>query len=256
MLIQPIADDLFHLNLHGMAEGLKSMQTDGSVATMSLIDGLGLLVSRERHSRDNRRLTRLIKQAKFRITQACIEDIDYTHPRKLDKSKMQYLIQSQWAEHNKNIIFTGATGLGKSYLACALGQYACRQGHTTRYFRVSKLLEALRLAHVDGSLSKLLVQLAKAKVLILDDWGIEPLQQQQRNWLLEIIEEGYQRQATIITTQLPVEHWHDYIGDNTIADAILDRLLACSETINLKGNPLRPSKDGPKDTKEKETLNA
>lgn len=239
MLIETIINDLTHLKLQGMLEGLRSQQEKGQLGSLSLIDGLGLLVSDEKIYRENKRQRRLLKQAKLRIAQANVESIDYDYPRELPKEKMRYLLQCDWVNQPQNIILIGATGLGKSYLACALGQLACRRGYSTRYFRVSKLLESLRLAQAAGSLSRTLMNLAKQHVLLLDDWGLEPLSQQQRHHLFELIEDRHSLHPVIITTQLPVEHWHEYIGDNTVADALLDRVLAKSEIITLKGKSMR-----------------
>lgn len=242
MLIETILDDLKTLNLTGMLESLRLSQDKGQLGSLSFIDGLGLLVSHEKSYRENKRLNRLLKQAKFRIAQAQVEGIDYEYPREMSKDKMRLLVQARWLQQSQNIIFIGATGLGKSYLACALGQLACRLGATTRYFRLSTLLEELRLAHASGILNRKMMQLAKYSVLLLDDWGLEPLNQQQRHHLLDLIEERYLLHPTILTTQLPVEHWHEYIGDNTVADALLDRLLANSEIITLKGDSMRGKK--------------
>lgn len=239
MLIETIINDLTHLKLQGMLEGLRTQQTKGQLGSLSLLDGLGLLVSDEKLHRENKRQQRLLKQAKLRFAQANVESIDYDYPRKLPKDKMRYLLQCDWIHQSQNIVFIGATGLGKSYLACALGQLACRRGYSTRYFRVSKLLESLRLAQAAGSLSQTLMNLAKQSVLLLDDWGLEPLNQQQRNHLLEIIEDRHSLHPVIISTQLSTQHWHEYIGDNTIADALLDRVLAKSEIISLEGDSMR-----------------
>ncbi len=239
MLIHTIIDELASLKLTGMLEALSSIQQGGSLGSISFTDGLGILVTQEKLHRQNKRLKRLLQQAKLRFSQACMEDIDYHYPRNLDKHKMQALVSCQWIQEHKNLIFIGATGLGKSYLACALGAHACRHSFSTRYLRVSKLLEMLRLANIDTTLNRLLIQWAKINVLIFDDWGIEPLSVQQRNQLLEIIEDRHQLQSCVITTQLPIEHWHNHIGDNTVADAILDRLLSNAEVFTLKGKSMR-----------------
>lgn len=239
MLIQTIIDDLSTLKLHGMLEALRALQEKGQLAHYSFTEGLGLLVSDEKVYRENKRQKRLLKQAKLRMEQANMESIDYEYQRQLPKDKMRHLLQGDWIRTPQNIVFIGATGLGKSYLACALGQLACRRGCSTRYFRVSKLLESLRLAQADGTLNRVLMQLAKVDVLLLDDWGLEPLNQQQRHHLLELIEDRHSLHPTIVTTQLPVEHWHEYIGDNTVADALLDRLLAKAEIMTLQGDSMR-----------------
>ena len=241
MLLETTLDDLNHLGLSGMAQALRHMQQQGQLASHSFLDGLGFLTSQEKLLRENRKYHRLLKSAKLRFEQACIEAIDYTHPRELQKQQIISFIQSDWVKAKQNIIFMGAKGLGKSFIACALGQYACRQGYSVRYFRLSKLIEELRLATVAGSLSRFFMQLAKINVLIIDDWGIEPLSGQQRQQLLEIIEDRYHLQSTLITTQLPIEHWHEYVGDSTIADALLDRLLPNAHIVTLRGQSMRKS---------------
>lgn len=239
MLIETIIDDLSQLKLSGMLENLRALQDKGQLGSISFTDGLGMLVSHEKVYRENKRQKRLLKQAKLRMEQANVESINYEYQRELPRERMRHLVQGQWITQPQNIVFIGATGLGKSYLACALAQLACRRGFSSRYFRVSKLLEEIRLAQAAGSLKRLQIQIAKQQILILDDWGLEPLTQQQRHHLLDLIEDRYLLHPTIITTQLPVEHWHEYIGDNTVADALLDRLLAKSEIITLKGESLR-----------------
>ena len=239
MLIQPLLDDLSLLKLQGMREALAAMQQSPVTAMPDFSDGLGSLLSHEKIYRQNKRLQRLLTGAKLRYQQACIENIDDTNSRQLDKTQIKKLAQCEWLAQYRNVVFIGATGLGKTYLACALGHAICRQGFSVRYWRLPKLLEALRIAGVDGTLNKTYQQLAKINVLIVDDWGIEPLNAQQRHHLLEIVEDRYLLQSMIITTQLPQQHWHDYIGDNTVADAILDRLLTKSDIITLKGESMR-----------------
>ena len=188
--------------------------------------------------RDDRRLTRLLQIAKLRLP-AAVEDIDLRSRRGLDRSVVLRLAGGQWIHDYDNVLISGATGTGKSYLACALGHSACRHGLSTRYYRFSRLLGELALARADGSYSKLLARLAKTQLLILDDFGLAPLTDSERRDLLEVLEDRYARRATLLTSQLPFDHWHDVMGDATFADAILDRLIHNSHKITLKGASMR-----------------
>ena len=181
---------------------------------------------------------RLLKIAKLKL-QANPEDVDYSHPRGLMKSQFAQLLNGQWLQQHHNILLTGPTGCGKTYLACVLATQACRQGYSVRYFRTSRLLEDLSIAHGDGRFSKLMQQLAKTDVLLLDDWGLEKLSLGQRNDLLEIMEDRHGSKSTLITSQLPIDQWHRSIGDATLADAILDRLLHNAHKLKLKGESMR-----------------
>ena len=207
-------------------------------------DRLGLLVEREIVWRDNRRLERLLRQAKLKQAQACMEDIDYRGSRGLDKRFMVTLAGCEWIRRQQNVLLTGPTGAGKTWLACALGNQACRQGFSAMYVRVPRLLEQLRIAHGDGSFGKLLAQLARIDVLLLDDWGLTPLQSSERHDLLELVDDRVNARSTIITSQLPVEHWHAWLNDPTLADAILDRLVHASHRVALKGESLRKKPAG------------
>jgi len=208
------------------------------IAALTFEERLGLLVDRESTERENRRLTTRLRQAKLRQT-ACIEDIDYRHPRGLDKSLMARLATCQWVRERHNVFITGPTGIGKTWLGCALGHKACREGLTVLYLRLPRFLPELPIAKGDGRYGKLLTTLAKTDVLILDDWGLAPFSDENRRDLLEIVEDRHERRATIITSQLPVEHWHDALGDPTLADAILDRLVHNAYKIALHGESMR-----------------
>ena len=205
---------------------------------MSFEERFALLLDQEILYRDNRRLARLLKAAKLRL-KACVEDIDYRHPRGIDRPFMSTLASCQWVQRQQNLAITGPTGSGKTWLACALGNQACRQGLSVRYLRLPRLFETLRIAHGDGSYPGLMNQLAKTDLLILDDWGIQKISALQRNDLMEVIEDRHGLRSTLIASQLPVEHWHDFIGEATLADAILDRLSHNAHRLPLKGDSMR-----------------
>jgi DNA replication protein DnaC len=205
---------------------------------LSFEERLGLMIDREITHRANNKVDRLLKAAKLKL-QAYPEDINYTHPRGLDKSQFASLLSGQWIEHHQNVLLTGATGCGKTYLGCVLATQACKQGYSVRYFRTSRLLEQLSIAHGDGRFSKLLNQLAKTDVLVLDDWGLESLTLGQRNDVLELMEDRHGNRSTLITSQVPIQQWHAAIGDPTLADAILDRLLHNAHRLQLKGESMR-----------------
>lgn len=238
MLIQQTKNQLRTLRLTGMLDALEQQLTQPASHDLAFEQRLALLVEREILHRDNRRLTRLLKAAKLRVN-ACVEDIDYRHPRGLEKARMASLASGDWIAQGLNLIITGPTGCGKTWLACALGNQACRQGQSTRYLRLPRLLEQLRIAHGDGSYARLMDQLLKTELLILDDWGIQAMAAHQRNDLMEVIEDRHGRRSTLIASQLPVEHWHEYIGEATLADAILDRLLHGAHRLDLRGESLR-----------------
>lgn len=234
-----ILNQLSSLRLTGMSDSLgKQFDQPHTYEELTFLERLSLLVNSEVTSRDNRKISRLLKQAKLRLN-AQPADINYRAKRGLSKDTMAQLLEFDWVSKNRNILIAGPTGTGKTYLACALGQTACERGISVRYFRASRLLEMLTVAHGDGSFGKLLIQLQKTEVLIIDDWGLEVLTRQQRNDLLEVIEDRHGNGSTVITSQLPTSHWHDVIGDPTLADAILDRLLHNAHKITLKGESLR-----------------
>lgn len=232
MLLQPTFQHLHQLKLFGMAQALREQQEQPDITSLSFEERLGLMVDYELTCRSNKRLNHLLKQAKLR-QQACMEDIDYQHPRGLVRSKVAPLLSCDFIHRHHNLLLTGPTGCGKSWLACAFGHQACRQGLRVRYWRMPRLLEELRIAHADGSYGRLLNQLAKIDLLILDDFGLEALKSTDRKDLLEMIEDRHKLKSTLITSQLAVKHWHEHIGEPTIADAILDRLLNNAYKIEL-----------------------
>lgn len=236
---QQTLQQLRTLKLIGMADALEQQQTQPAThEELCFEERLSLLVDRESTHRHNNKITRLLKMAKLKL-QANPEDVDYSHPRGLIKSQFAHLLNGQWLQQHHNILLTGPTGCGKTYLACVLATQACRQGYSVRYFRTSRLLEELSIAHGDGRFSKLIQQLAKTDVLLLDDWGLEKLSQGQRNDLLEIMEDRHGLKSTLMTSQLPISQWHQSIGDATLADAILDRLLHNAHKLTLKGESMR-----------------
>jgi DNA replication protein DnaC len=240
MLQQPLLEQLRALKLFGMAEALAQQLAQPQTHDLAFEERLALLVECEQLARDNRRLTRLLSAAKLRVN-ACVEDIDYRHPRGLQRAQMASLASCEWIDQHHNLCLTGPTGCGKTWLACALGNQACRRGLPVRYVRLPRLLEQLRIAHGDGSWARLMGQFKRTDLLILDDWGLNKLSAPQRNDLLELIEDRHGLRATLIASQLPVEHWHELIGEATLADAILDRLLHNAHRLTLTGESMRRS---------------
>lgn len=231
MLNNQTLQSLRRLKLTGMADGLEQQLSQPSThEELGFEERLALLVDRESTHRDNNKITRLLKAAGLKL-HAYPEDINYQHPRGLHKNQLADLLSCHWIHQHHNVLITGPTGCGKTYLGCVLATQACRQGLSVRYFRTSRLLEALSIAHGDGRFSKLIQQLAKTDLLVLDDWGLEKMTLGQRNDLLEIMEDRHSLRSTLITSQLPVVEWHKAIGDATLADAILDRLLHNSHKL-------------------------
>lgn len=241
MLKHPTFDQLHALGLHGMAAAFTELDTDREADGLGHREWLGLLLDRETSWRQDKRLAVRLRHAKLR-QQACVEDIDYRSPRGLDRTLFQKLAEGEWINAHDNLALTGPTGVGKSWLASALGHKACRDNRSVLYQRVPRLFEDLALARGDGRHRRLLRNLGRADLLILDDWGLEPLDAAARHDLLEILEERYGRRSTMITSQLPVERWHEIIGDPTYADAILDRVVHNAHRIELVGESMRRTK--------------
>jgi DNA replication protein DnaC len=244
MHIQTIIEQLYQLKLAAMAKELQQQDLKPGSSSLSFENRLGLLVSSEILFRENRRYLNLLRIAKLKQPMASIEDIDYRSNRNLNKSEFQNLTNLDFIKHRHNVLITGPTGSGKSYLACALGQASCRNGLSVRYLRLPRFIEELTVAHADGSYSRLLEQLLKTDLLILDDFSLTPLLQSQIHDLFNIIEDRHGVKSTLITGQLPIKHWHEYLGEPTIADAILDRLLQHSHIIELTGGSMRQVKKG------------
>lgn len=241
MLKQPLLDQLQTLKLNGMRQALHEQLQMPDSDQLSFTDRLSLLIDRELTERANRRLQYRLQQA--RLPQpACREDLDYHHPRSLDKSLIQHLLGDRWLAEHLNCLITGPTGVGKTWIACALAQHACRLGYTARYVRLPRLLPELALARADGRYPKLLREYAKAQLLVIDDWGLTPLTSEGRRDLLEILDDRHHRQSTVVTSQLPVASWHAYLDEPTLADALLDRLVHNAYTLNLTGESLRKRK--------------
>ena len=241
MMMHTTLAQLRQLKLDALAGALEEQLTQPALSDMSFEERLALLVDREVHDREARRQARLLKQARLKYPQAAIEDLDSRPARGIDRRTVMSLALGNWVESGHSILISGPTGAGKSWLACALAQYACRRGYSAHYQRVPRLAEELAIRHGSGTFGKWLIQLAKVDVLLLDDWGMGALDAATRSDLLEIIDDRAAQRATIITSQLPVEHWHAWIGDATIADALLDRIMQQHHRITLSGESLRQS---------------
>jgi DNA replication protein DnaC len=241
MLHEQTFEKLYALQLTGMAEALKDQMGRADMDGLAFEERFSMLVDAQHLFRENKRMKRLLENAKLKLA-ASMEDIDYRSPRGLDKSVMLSLGSCDWVRKHRNVIIVGPTGSGKTYLSCALAHKACREGMTAFYLRTPKLYYTLAMARADGSYARVLARLARTSVLILDDLGMAALTDSERGDLLEVIEDRHGSASTIITSQLPVEHWHEVIGDPTIADALLDRLVHNAHKINLKGESMRKRK--------------
>jgi DNA replication protein DnaC len=238
MLTEQTLDKLYAMKLSGMADAFKEQLQQPSLGNLSFEERFGLLVDRQWTWKEDRKMKRLLEEAKLKIN-ASMEDIDYKSPRGIDRSVMMTLSSCDWIKKYQNVILTGPTGAGKTFLACALAQKACRQGYRAFYIRAPKFYYHLAMAKADGSYAKIMTKLSKTHLLVIDDLGLAPMTDSERRDLLEVIEDRNAHAATLITSQLPVEHWHENIGDPTIADAIMDRLIHNAHRIHLKGGSMR-----------------
>ena len=238
MLTHPTVDKLLQLRCTGMAKALAEQLDAPEVDALSFEERLGLLVDRELTERHSRQLTNRLRRAKLKH-QACIEDIDFRHRRGLDRQLVLSLADGRWVREHLNVLICGPTGIGKSWLACAFAHSACRHGHSALYMRVSRLLSELAIARADGRYPKRLESLAKTEVLVMDDWGLAPFSAENRHDLLEVLEDRHGVRSTVVTSQLPIDKWHDVVGDPTLADAILDRLVHNAYKLDLKGDSMR-----------------
>ena len=235
MLNEPTMDKLLALRLATMASAWAEQQKDPKAGALDFDERFGLLVDAEYLARDNRKVTRLLKAAKLRLSSASMEDVKTSSKKGLDRGTCNQLASCRWIGEHLNVLVSGAAGVGKSYLACAMGQAACRRGHRVFYYRLPRLFEELALAKADGTYTKQLARIAKADVLILDDLGIGTIRDAQRHDLLEVLDDRYGERSTVVTSQLPIEKWHDWLGEPTVADAILDRLVHNAYKLTLRG---------------------
>jgi DNA replication protein DnaC len=245
MLKQPMVEKMLALRLLGMVEALKTQEQDAASRELSFLERLGMLVDQQWNWRENQALGRRLKNARLRMN-ACVEEIDYRTVRGLDKSIIRALVQeSAWVGKHENIFVLGPTGVGKSFVASALAQKACRDGYSALYTRAQALFRDLAMARADGSLRSLLVRIGRIDVLVIDDWAMAPLSEPERRDFWEICEDRYQVRSTILTSQLPVPRWHEQIGDPTLADGILDRLVHNAHRIEMRGDSMRKNRGKP-----------
>lgn len=241
MLTHPTTERLRELGLAGMARALEEQRRHPETTDLSFEDRMAMLVEREALERDGKRLAARLRFACLR-QQATPEDVDYRAARGLDRALFQKLTSGEWIERHQNLLVTGKTGTGKTWLSCALGHRACRDNRSVLYQRVPRLLEGLGIARGDGRYARMLKNLARVQLLILDDWAITPLTAEQRRDLMEIVDDRHDRASTIVTSQVPVDHWHEHIDNPTIADAVLDRLVHGAHRLNLQGESIRKLK--------------
>jgi DNA replication protein DnaC len=247
MLAEHTLEQLRTLRLDGMLRAIEEQSTSTAAAELSFEDRLTLLVQREIAWRDNRRVARLLKAAKLKVSAACVEDIDWRTSRGLDRALVTALAGGDWIRHGRNLLITGATGCGKTWLACALAHQAVRSGFSALYVRAARLFEEMKVAHGDGSFTRRLAQLAKLDVLVIDDFALSPIGAAERNDLLELLDDRVGTRSTIITSQVPVRAWHTYLNDPTLADAILDRVVHSSHKMEPKvGKSMRDTDAEPK----------
>jgi DNA replication protein DnaC len=242
MLTHPMLDQMQSLGLGGMAAAYRQLAEQDDAVGLGREEWLGLMLDREVAQRADKRLSNRLKTAKLRFTDACVEDIDFGARRGLDRRNTLQLAQGDWLKAHENLIISGKTGTGKTWLACAMGRQVARLDHTVLYVRMPRLFEDLAMARLDGRFPRLVEKIGRVQLLILDDWGTHTLSDQQRLDLLEIFEERYRRKSTLITAQLPVAQWHEMIGEATIADAIMDRIIHNAHRISLEGDSLRKPK--------------
>lgn len=240
VLREPIFTQMRELSLHGMVEAFtEQIERPTAVEGLGFEERLGLLIEREHTYRKDRRVARLLREARLRQTSACMEDVNYRTPRGLDRSVMESLARGHWVERHQDVMISGPTGVGKSWIGCALANAACRLGHSARYARVPRLVEEIRLSQGDGSYERLMTQLGRVDVLVLDDFGLVKLSATEGRLLLEVVDDRSERKSTVVASQLPTEDWHGQIADATVADAILDRWLHRAHRITLHGDSLR-----------------
>ena len=241
MLNQPTIEKLYAMKLHGMADGFRAQLESTDLSLLSFEERLAMLVDQQWLWKENRALARRLQMAKLK-ERAVVEDIDYQHARGLDRKLMRTLSSSEWVRQKQNILLLGPTGIGKTWLGCALAHKACRDGFSVLHKRTAELFRELAVAHVDGSIGGLLLKLSRMDVLLLDDFAMTPLKDSERRDFLEICDDRYQQRSLILTSQMPLAHWHEQIGDPTIADSILDRLVHDAHRIELKGESMRKKK--------------